>query len=73
MSAAQPIQERCSECRTPNACADLCLEQYIKRRITQTAEECAKLVEDYNTHGDNTQGWQEIFANAIRAKFGVKP
>ena len=30
-------------------------------------EDAAKLVENYNTNGDYTQGWQATFAAAIRA------
>lgn len=38
----------------------------IKAARVQALEEAAKLVQDYDTYGDPTQGWQDIFAERIR-------
>lgn len=31
-------------------------------------EACARLIKSYDTLGDPTQGWQDVFAIAIRAR-----
>jgi hypothetical protein len=40
---------------------------YAKQVREQALEEAAKLVQDYDTCGDHTQGWQDTFAERIRA------
>lgn len=39
---------------------------YAEEAVLREREACAKLVEDYDTHGDHTQCWQDNFAAAIR-------
>lgn len=41
---------------------------YAEEAVRREREACAKLVQDYYTHGDNTQGWQDVFAERIRSR-----
>jgi hypothetical protein len=43
------------------------LHAYAKQVREQALEEAAKLVQNYDTCGDHTQGWQDTFAERIRA------
>lgn len=39
----------------------------LQERLKEERERCAKLIENYDTCGDNTQAWQDRFAEAIRS------
>lgn len=43
------------------------LWRYWQEATRQAMERAAQLVENYDTCGDHTQGWQDMFAARIRA------